>query len=52
MSECQCAAADLLPRLTGCADRRALVLSDGRLVGIVSPSDITRLLERLGRGQS
>jgi Zn-dependent protease/CBS domain-containing protein len=44
--------ADLLPRLTGCADRRALVLSDGRLVGIVSPSDITRLLERLGRGQS
>jgi len=43
---------DLLPRLNGCADRRALVLSDGRPVGIVSPSDIARLLERLGRGQS
>jgi Zn-dependent protease/CBS domain-containing protein len=44
--------ADLLPRLTGCTDRRALVLSDGRLVGIVSPSDITRMLDRLGRSQS
>jgi Zn-dependent protease/CBS domain-containing protein len=44
--------ADLLPRLTGCADRRALVLSDGRLVGIVSPSDIARMVERLTRSPS
>ena len=27
--------ADLLPRLTACADRRALVFRDGRLAGIV-----------------
>jgi Zn-dependent protease len=33
---------DLLPRLSACADGRALVMSEGRLVGIVSPSDITR----------
>jgi Zn-dependent protease len=33
---------DVLPRLTACADGRALVMSDGRLIGIVSPSDITR----------
>jgi CBS domain-containing protein len=44
--------ADLLPRLTGCADRRALVLSDGRVAGIVSPSDIARIVERLGRSPS
>jgi hypothetical protein len=34
-------AADLLPRLSECAEGRALVLSDGVLVGIVSPSDIS-----------
>jgi Zn-dependent protease/CBS domain-containing protein len=39
--------ADLLPRLTACADRRALVFRDGRLAGIVSPSDIARMLDRL-----
>ncbi len=39
---------DLLPRLTACADRRALVFRDGHLAGIVSPSDIARVLERLG----
>jgi CBS domain-containing protein len=39
--------ADLLPRLTACADRRALVFSDGRLAGVVSPSDIARMLDRL-----
>jgi Zn-dependent protease len=33
---------DVLPRLTSCADGRALVTSDGRLTGIVSPSDIAR----------
>jgi Zn-dependent protease/CBS domain-containing protein len=44
--------ADLLPRLTSCADGRALVFDGGRLAGIVSPSDITRTLERLGIGRS
>jgi Zn-dependent protease/predicted transcriptional regulator len=37
---------DLLPRLNGCADGRALVVSDGHLIGIVSPSDISRAVER------
>lgn len=32
----------LLSRLDGCADGRALVMSEGRIVGIVSPSDISR----------
>ncbi|RSM85265.1 site-2 protease family protein [Kibdelosporangium aridum] len=32
----------LLPLMNGCADGRALVLADDRLVGIVSPSDISR----------
>ncbi|MFI6266098.1 site-2 protease family protein [Micromonospora sp. NPDC051006] len=36
----------LLPRLSECADGRALVVSDGRLVGIVSPSDISRAVQR------
>jgi hypothetical protein len=40
---------DLLPRLTACAERRALVMSDAHLAGIVSPSDITRTVERSGR---
>jgi Zn-dependent protease/CBS domain-containing protein len=39
--------ADLLARFTACADRRALVFSDGRLAGIISPSDIARMLDRL-----
>jgi Zn-dependent protease/predicted transcriptional regulator len=42
-------AADLLPGLNGCADGRALVFDDGHLAGIVSPSDISRTLERLTR---
>ncbi len=42
-------AADLLPRLTACADQRALVFQDGRLMGIVSPSDITRMTDQLGQ---
>jgi CBS domain-containing protein len=33
---------DLLPRLGGCADGRALVFADGHLVGILTPSDISR----------
>ena len=41
-------AADLLPRLSNCAEGRALVFSDGALVGIVSPSDLSRVLRRIG----
>jgi Zn-dependent protease/predicted transcriptional regulator len=37
---------DLLPRLNRCADGRALAVSDGQLVGIVSPSDISRAVQR------
>ncbi|WP_262282163.1 site-2 protease family protein [Micromonospora sp. MA102] len=37
---------DLLPRLSQCADGRALVVTDHRLVGIVSPSDISRAVQR------
>jgi CBS domain-containing protein len=37
-------AADLLPRLSECAEGRALVVDDGHLVGIVSPSDVSRAL--------
>ncbi|MBP2703030.1 site-2 protease family protein [Microbispora sp. RL4-1S] len=37
---------DLLPRMSGCADGRAVVVdADGRLVGLVTPSDITRVLQ-------
>lgn len=36
---------ELLPRLNECADGRALVVLDGRLVGIVSPSDISRAMQ-------
>jgi Zn-dependent protease/CBS domain-containing protein len=42
------AAADLLPRLSECAEGRALVFSDGALVGIVSPSDVSRVLRWMG----
>jgi Zn-dependent protease len=37
---------ELLPRLDGPTGGRALVLDRGRLVGIVSPLDITRAIER------
>ena len=43
--------ADLLPRLTECADRRALVFSDGHLAGIITPSDITGMIDRLNAAQ-
>jgi Zn-dependent protease/CBS domain-containing protein len=37
---------DLLPRMSGCADGRAVVLdSDGRLLGLITPSDISRLIQ-------
>lgn len=36
---------DLLPRLAGCTDGRAVVVDDlGRAIGLVSPSDISRAL--------
>ncbi|MFU8850074.1 site-2 protease family protein [Micromonospora sp. SL1-18] len=37
---------DLLPKLSACADGRALVVTEQRLVGIVSPSDISRAVQR------
>jgi Zn-dependent protease len=37
---------ELLPRLSQCADGRALVVAEGRLVGIVSPSDVNRAMLR------
>jgi Zn-dependent protease/CBS domain-containing protein len=37
---------DLLPRLRNCAEGRVMVLDGGRLVGIISRSDITRAIER------
>ena len=45
-------AADVLPRLNACSEGRALVFADGHLVGIVSPADISRTLERLSRNPS
>jgi Zn-dependent protease/predicted transcriptional regulator len=35
----------LLPRMHGCSDGRVLVVDGGRLVGILSPTDIARQLE-------
>ncbi|WP_428964186.1 site-2 protease family protein [Micromonospora fluostatini] len=37
---------DLLPRLSACADGRALVVTGDQLVGIVSPTDISRAVQR------
>lgn len=36
----------LLERLGGCAEGRALVLRDGKLVGVLSPSDVSRTVQR------
>jgi CBS-domain-containing membrane protein len=37
---------DLLERMHGCADGRAMVVDDqGRVIGVVSPSDLARALE-------
>ena len=46
--------ANLLGVAEGCSEGRTLVVDGGRLVGIVSPSDINRLLQRSlsGRGQA
>jgi len=45
---------NLLGVAEGCSEGRTLVVDGGRLVGIVSPSDINRLLQRSlsGRGQA
>ena len=47
-------ATNLLNDGDGCSEGRTLVVDNGRLVGIVSPSDINRLLQRssLGRSQT
>jgi Zn-dependent protease/CBS domain-containing protein len=45
-------AADLLSVSDGCSEGRTLVVDDGRLAGIVSPSDINRLLQRSLSGRS
>jgi Zn-dependent protease len=37
---------ELLTRLNEAADGRALVVDDGRLVGIVSPTDVSRAIEQ------
>lgn len=37
---------DLLPRMAGCADGRAVVVDrDGRVLGVITPSDISRALQ-------
>jgi Zn-dependent protease/predicted transcriptional regulator len=41
--------ADVLPRLNECSENRVLVFAGDNLVGIVSASDISHALERLGR---
>ncbi len=43
----------LLERLgRGCGEGRALVLQDGQLVGLVSPSDISRALQHTSLGRT
>lgn len=37
---------ELLTRMQGCADGRVVVIENDRIVGIVSPTDMTRTLER------
>ena len=41
---------ELLPRLSGCTDGRALVFDGDHLAGIVSPSDISRAVALRGLG--
>jgi Zn-dependent protease/CBS domain-containing protein len=43
---------NLLGVSDGCSEGRTLVVDNGRLVGIVSPSDINRLLQRSMSGRS
>jgi Zn-dependent protease len=43
----------LLPRLTTCADGRALIVADQRLVGILTPTDVSRAVANATlRGQA
>ncbi|MBW3578227.1 MAG: site-2 protease family protein [Actinobacteria bacterium] len=35
----------VLPRMRGCADGRVIVVDGGEIIGIISPADVTRLLE-------
>ena len=43
---------NLLGISEGCSEGRTLVVEDGRLVGIISPSDISRLVQRSLAGRS
>lgn len=36
---------ELMPRMSGCSDGRALVVEDDRVVGIVSPRDVSHRIE-------
>jgi CBS domain-containing protein len=45
-------AADVLNVSDGCSEGRTLVVENGQLVGIISPSDISRLLQRSLSGRS
>jgi hypothetical protein len=45
-------ATNLLDQSEGCSEGRTLVVDNGRLVGIVSPSDINRMLQRSLAGRS
>jgi CBS domain-containing protein len=45
-------AAKLLFASDTCSEGRTLVVDDGRLVGIISPSDISRLVQRSALGGS
>jgi Zn-dependent protease/CBS domain-containing protein len=42
----------LIGRMGGCGEGRALVLRDGKLAGIVSPSDISRAVQRSSAGRA
>lgn len=41
---------DVLARMNGCADGRALVIDGGRLAGIISPTDVSRAITLRGLG--
>jgi Zn-dependent protease/CBS domain-containing protein len=45
-------ATNLLDVSDGCSEGRTLVVDNGRLVGIISPSDISRLMQRSLAGRS
>lgn len=45
-------ATNLLNLSDGCSDGRTLVIDNGRLVGIISPSDVSRLMQRSLSGRT